>query len=80
MRQRLTRRQLLRLVLGLGGAAMIPVLEEPVAVAARENCYWRRVYGPTCSSGQMIERWCFMCCAGTSCWTEWCEWRAVGSC
>lgn len=80
MRRRLTRRQVLRGFLGLGVASAIAVGDEPVEVVAREHCYWERSYRPTCSGGQMVEQWCFVCCAGTMCWVEWCEWRVVGSC
>jgi hypothetical protein len=79
MRQRLTRRRLLRLLLGAGAASALsfPVSQEE---AAAENCYWHKVLGPTCNGGQKLEQWCYRCCAGGYCWTEWCEWRVVGSC
>ena len=80
MRQRLTRRQLLGLVSAVGLASAFSTTTQDRQATALENCYWRKTLGPTCSGGDVVEKRCYVCCAGTSCWTEWCEWRVVGSC
>jgi hypothetical protein len=82
MDQRVTRRRMLRMAgrlaagLGLGGA-LVAKSSKP---AEAETCFWKRMSGPVCSGGQLVEYWCFRCCAGTQCWNEWCETRFVGTC
>jgi hypothetical protein len=81
MEQRMSRRLMLRLAgrlaVGLGVAGAFGIQSKP---AKAETCHWKKVYGPVCNGGQYIEQWCYRCCAGTSCWTEWCQWQVVGSC
>ena len=79
MEQRYTRRELLRRLVG-GGVAGVVVLGIKPKGAVAEHCYWRKVYGPSCNGGQKLEQWSYTCCAGTTCWVEWYEWRVVGSC
>jgi len=80
--QGMTRRHLLRLgtrvAAGLGVATALGLKTSKPAAA--ENCVWKKMGGPVCSTGQLLEYWCFRCCGGTSCWNEWCETRIIGSC
>jgi hypothetical protein len=86
MEQRTNRRQVLRaaskIVAGTGLGVALHALGElrTPRQASAEHCFWVKGSGPFCSSGQLKEQWCFRCCAGTQCWTEWCENRVVGTC
>jgi hypothetical protein len=84
MEQRLTRRRLLRSLGRLAGAGALGALlfkrVDGGEARARDNCFWTKVAGPTCSGGKLREYWCLRCCGGGVCETIYCEWRVVGSC
>jgi hypothetical protein len=63
-------------LLGLAGARKA---QQSDKAAALEVCYWKYQYS-VCDSGQLLERWCFICCAGIDCEIFVCEWRPGGSC
>ena len=79
MQVHLNRRRFLGLL--LVGMSRLALQQEVTQAAALETCHWLKTAGPFCdSSGWLVERWCYRCCAGTLCWTEWCELRVVGAC
>jgi hypothetical protein len=81
MARKLTRRRFSRLLIGTLGGTALPLLTSRDQVKALEYCYWQKVSGPVCNyNRELVERWCYRCCAGTDCWYEWCETRIVGSC
>lgn len=52
-----------------------------VEATALDTCYWRKEYGPVCSVGTSVERWCYRCCdIEAGCTVIRCELRIVGSC
>lgn len=79
--QRCSRRHLLHTVAVAGLGLLLWQRDRTAEAVALENCFWQKVSGPYCdTAGRQIENWCHRCCAGTYCWTEWCELRVVGSC
>ena len=80
MEQRRSRRRVLRQAAGaILGAALLLRGHRAAGAPALEVCFWRREHW-VCDNGRARELWCYHCCVGTSCVTEWCEWRVVGSC
>lgn len=78
--EKISRRNLLRLAAGGAAAAALPVMGASANPETQDNCYWYKEEGPYCSNGQLVEKWCFTCCAGINCEPPTCEWRVVGSC
>lgn len=81
---RLTRRAAVR-YLGVGalGAVLsrwIPNGTNAFDAGTEEVCGWVKVGGPWCIDGDVVERWCYRCCAGIDCEYLTCEDRVVGSC
>jgi hypothetical protein len=80
--RRVSRRRFLRLASGAVAGAVTAasggtLSAEPAT--ALETCFWRKE-STQCQSGVLVEKWCYICCAGFDCETMWCEWRPVGSC
>ena len=78
---KLSRRRFSQLVIGVLGGLTYPSIIQRNQAVAFENCYWVKISGPTCNANrQLVERWCYRCCASTDCWYEGCEYRVVGKC
>jgi hypothetical protein len=80
--RRVSRRGLLRAASGVVAgvvAAATGTVRSSGSAAALETCFWRKE-ATVCSGGQLMEHWCFICCAGFDCETFYCEWRPAGSC
>lgn len=81
---RFTRRAAVRyLSVGALGAAishMAPGRLGSFDADTEDFCSWVKVSGPACIGGQLIEQWCYRCCAGIDCEYLTCENRVVGSC
>lgn len=50
------------------------------SAADEENCFWQRTVASLCVNGQLLDRWCYICCQGLDCETVSCEWRIIGTC
>ena len=80
--RRVSRRRILRAASGAAAALAAAVTGGTSAAkgpAPTEVCFWRKV-NSVCDNGQLMERWCYVCCAGIDCETFFCEWRPAGSC
>jgi hypothetical protein len=61
MTQRLSRRRFARFIVGAFGATAYSLFTRRDQALALENCYWKKMSGPTCNpSHQLVERWCYL--------------------
>lgn len=79
MRKRMSRRNVISMVVGTIGAALDVNRGQAEEAAVAGACYWRHVRSE-CRGGASYEYWCYRCCDFTGCRDASCEWRAVGTC